>query len=463
MVLAIRPEVYPPSSGRTYKTKLTTTTFTIHLAGNGRPYVAGPTARKPRQPVNGRETRWLSGKDIIMKITHITMHQGRLRFNPGPSLQRMGYKSKILKHDDGSYFSQGEALDWSNALCRELAQKRKDNSITRTNRRGQRRQATLHTVTNMFDDWFTNNPRFSKQGIDIGKRQEQPLSPATLRDYKQKARVIQNHAPLIWQSDIAALDKIIIRGMFNDIWQQAGLASANGAVRALSAALSWTLENRSSSINVNPVLGLRFPSPKKNPRFASKAEIRALIEAADSLGLPEIGDAVMLGLWTAQRQGDRLNFEHRGKINGRWHFRQSKTGAIVAVPPSPELDQRMEQSRLRRHKAKIINPRVLLSEKLWRPFNADYYRKQFARVRNKAQEKSPLLKGFCDKDLRSTAITWMGLAGVDIPQICAVSGHTLQSANNILKHYLAMHPEMADTAIAKMVTWYEQDGDVEQW
>lgn len=40
-------------------------------------------------------------------------------------------------------------------------------------------------------------------------------------------------------------------------------------------------------------------------------------------------------------------------------------------------------------------------------------------------------------DLRGTAVTLLAAAGVAIPQICAVTGHTLQSATRILEKYMA--------------------------
>lgn len=56
------------------------------------------------------------------------------------------------------------------------------------------------------------------------------------------------------------------------------------------------------------------------------------------------------------------------------------------------------------------------------------------------------------------AATWMALAGATIPGIISVSG---QTATRILKHYLARHPEMADSAIGKMLAWYEGGGETE--
>ncbi|HHV67979.1 MAG TPA: hypothetical protein GXX48_10110, partial [Ochrobactrum intermedium] len=78
-------------------------------------------------------------------------------------------------------------------------------------------------------------------------------------------------------------------------------------------------------------------------------------------------------------------------------------------------------------------------------------------------EISPLisLHDLQDLDFRDTSVTWMALAGATIPEIISVTGHTAESATRILRHYLARHPEMADSAIRKMVSWYEADGETE--
>lgn len=75
----------------------------------------------------------------------------------------------------------------------------------------------------------------------------------------------------------------------------------------------------------------------------------------------------------------------------------------------------------------------------------------FAEVRDCAAKKVPTLSDFHDQDLRDTAVTWMGLGGATVPEIISVTGHSADSATTILKHYLAHHPEMADSAIGKMI------------
>ncbi|MFG1344433.1 hypothetical protein V5F59_06035 [Xanthobacter autotrophicus DSM 431] len=40
----------------------------------------------------------------------------------------------------------------------------------------------------------------------------------------------------------------------------------------------------------------------------------------------------------------------------------------------------------------------------------------------------------------------------------SITGHAFVSINQVLRHYLATHPEMADTAIGKLLAWMEETG-----
>jgi len=70
----------------------------------------------------------------------------------------------------------------------------------------------------------------------------------------------------------------------------------------------------------------------------------------------------------------------------------------------------------------------------------------------------PTLEDLHDQDLRDTAVTWLARAGCDAILISSITGHELASIRSILKHYLGLHPELARTAIGRMVTWMEGQG-----
>ena len=54
-------------------------------------------------------------------------------------------------------------------------------------------------------------------------------------------------------------------------------------------------------------------------------------------------------------------------------------------------------------------------------------------------------------DLRGTAVTRLALAGASVPEIAAITGHSLQNVEKILKaHYLGGRNELAEQAILKL-------------
>lgn len=400
-----------------------------------------------------------------IKHPHVTWRDGRPRFSPGPELRAAGHKGKDLRHDDGTWFSRGECVDWSAKFVRELAKKPAAGTA-----RVQPARPVAYTVAQMFEDLW-RSPKF-RPG------EAKSHSPATVRDYQQRASVIERDHSLIWNAPVDLLTRPHIYAMYEALWQKRGLSTARQCVLTLSTAISGAMRRGRARRTDNPCLGLKMETPDPRIRFATRAELAALIAAADTLGRPEIGDAIVLAVWTGQRQGDRLALTHRAMLNGRRIFRQSKTGAIVAIRDVPELSQRIEASQRRRAAARATAllaastaeergaielrfAHVILDERRWVPFLGQHYTHTFADVRTEAAKKVATVADFHDQDLRDTAVTWMALAGATIPEIISVTGHTAESATRILKHYLARHPEMADSAIGKMLVWYDDNGETE--
>ncbi len=85
----------------------------------------------------------------------------------------------------------------------------------------------------------------------------------------------------------------------------------------------------------------------------------------------------------------------------------------------------------------------------------DYYRHLVEDIRASATKICPSVADLRDQDLRDTAVTWLALAGCDIWEICLITGHSFKTAAEVLKHYLAIHPDMATSAMNKMHIWYE--------
>lgn len=459
---------------------------------------------------------------------HVSWRDGRPRFQPDQNLRSEGYKGTNLCWPDpapqgwrpvdlnsgdknaGRWFSKGEAVDWSDAFCKGLKQKAKQRAkAAPAGSAKPARRAVIYTVGDLCEDWQKSKKFIQPEDPAEARRQRAAriiYAPKTITDYKQKLGIIERHDPSLWASPVDALDQPIMFGLYEELVTASGLSQARGSIATLSIALSWGRRRGkfifASNQGVNPCQGLGMKTPPPRVRFGRRNEIETLVAVADHLKWSEMGDMILLGVWTGQRQADRLQMVDKGLLNRRRIFRQAKTGAIVAVLQAPELETRLEASQARRKAAGIVNPRVVLDEQLWQPFpdDGDRYRKRFAELRELAAKgimneaatealqakwraegrnsEPPVvwivkpcpsllgdpetgLQALQEGDLRDTAVTWMALSGATVPEIISITGHTPQSATRILRHYLAQHPEMADSAIRKMVEWYEADGETE--
>ncbi|MCK8781123.1 hypothetical protein M0654_14140 [Rhizobium sp. NTR19] len=390
---------------------------------------------------------------MTIKIKHVEWRDGRPRFRPGKAMQAMGYKSADLKHADGRWYSQGEALDWSNNLVAELEQRRLNEPMVTAPPASIAaptviQKVSVYPLSRLMEDWL-RSPRVLTK------------APATVKDYKQKARVLENWDPDLWASEVAALDQVICFGLYEELWQAKGLATARGAMTILGMAIKWGMRSgRVKGLTINPARDLDMQQPPPRARFITREEFDHLVKTAEGPPFRRIDFADMLycGVWTSQRQYDRLHLQLGAFKNGRFVLRQNKTGAIVNPPVAKPYQKRLDAAAIRRKEQGKLSPFAHLNEATWQPWNHWTYRNLFSEIRAKAGETMPSCKTIMEKDLRATGVTWMALAGNTLPQICAVSGHSLQGAHMILKHYLALHPEMATTAIGNLVTWYDGGG-----
>jgi integrase len=412
---------------------------------------------------------------LTVSITHVAWREGRPRFVPGPKLRKIGFKGEDLRHGDGNWFTAAEAKTWADAKEREIAARRQAVVAARVTKRrlaplSSARAAAL-TVGDLFDVYF-QSPRMKGEAVSDGKRRQKAAAPATIRDYRKKADALAKFDEAIWAAPAEALSKPIVYDLYERMWTRQGLATARGAIAVLSAALSWGLKRGKIRMPANPCEKLGMEMPDARLRCLSPAEVRHIVAAADALGRPEIGDAIVMGVWTGQRQKDRLELVDRGLIDGRRVFQQSKTKAVVEIRQAPELEARLTRSRARREDWKVQPLELIVDEKTREPFKGDWYRHVYAQVRAAAVagvrdamtgawivEPMASLADARDQDLRDTAVTWLARAGCTHAEIGQITGHSDQSIQSILRHYLSRHREMGDNAIAKLLAWYEGQGE----
>ncbi|MBS7553507.1 hypothetical protein KHC23_07585 [Ancylobacter dichloromethanicus] len=436
---------------------------------------------------------------LTIRIPNVSWREGRPRFNPGPKLRKLGYRGEDLRHPGGAWFTPQEAAEWAQARADEVAGRRR--AKAQTGRLPALRRPRHQTLQGLADEWF-ESPKF-KGGTVKGKRVEAGLSPVTSADYKGKLASLWKYDPALGQEPPPAITPQLAQAIFDRMWEDRGLAAARSAVAVLSSLWKWAKARGRGGISINPWIGLEKPMLEPRLCVWEDHEIAAMVAAADAWARPEIGDAVLFGLFTGQRQNDRLAYERAGTDDAkRLVFRQSKTGAIVAIPATPQLAARLEAAERRRFSKPLVGrpegkePQaeadararrlVIVDETARRPFLRDWYKHVFTRVREVAArglvenddgtlrigperpnggenwrlQPCPSVATKRDQDLRDTAVTWLARAGCNELQIASITGHSLASIHNVLKHYLALHPEMADTAIGKMVAWMEQRGSV---
>lgn len=402
---------------------------------------------------------------VVISIKHVAMREQpdgtyRPRFVPGASLRKLGYKGRDLKTEAGQWFNVEQARDFARKISEEIEARRKAKA---SGKRLPRPAAPAFLILSTLFDEFEEAAHMQPERA--GRAGVKRLAPATVRFYKQNRAVLTAFDAEIMTAPVAAIRKSTLIGLFEKLAEAKGIHTARAVIATLSAVFSHA--ERRERIAVNPATRLKLAPAPARIRVGSLEEMRALIQAADLTGRHEIGDAIMLGLFTGQRQADRLALIDGRLVEGRLYFRQDKTGAVVMLPPAQQLIARLESMRERRRATRVNWPHVVIDETAGRPFKREWFSKCFASVRAAAVAgiegklaPTPSLADFRDQDLRDTAVTWLANAGCTIPEICAITGHSEQSATQILKHYLGRHPEQADNAIGKLVKYLDGKGGI---
>lgn len=376
----------------------------------------------------------------------------RPRYNPGPLARRRGEQGRDLKHPDGRWYSLEDVVAWCKTRAENPAALAPPAEAD-------------HSVDALLRDWLASDDvKALAEATQDGYAQcadavrFAPQTPEDRKAGKRRTREEFSKAP------VAAIDAAEVKDFYLYLKSARGWHQALACIAALRAAWSWARTDTRWRLKYNPCRELGLARPPGRIVIYADAEIRALVAAADAMGRASIGDAILLGLFTGQRQGDRLLLEDGGLADGRRQLRQAKTGAVVAIPETPQLRARLEAARARVAEIKLERgtrpSAIVVDEATGLAYKANTYRHVFADVRARAVADggSNALAAKRDQDLRDTAVTWLARAGCTLPEIAAITGHSPRSIHDILKHYLALTPELADSGIAKLVAWMDKEG-----
>jgi integrase len=259
------------------------------------------------------------------------------------------------------------------------------------------------------------------------------LAERTRTDYVAKIRLIER---TFGDFPLAALTDRRTRGVFmawRDKLATTSRRQADYTWVVLARILSWALDRGLIAGNPCEKGGRLYRGSRADKIWTAHDEAAFLSKAPRHLHL-----ALILALWTGQRQGDLLRLPWSGYDGTHIRLRQSKTGARVLIPVGKPLKAALDAMPKR--------STVILTTTDNKPWTEDGFRSSWRKACAAAG-----ISGLTFHDLRGTAITRLGLAGCTEAEIAAITGHSLRDVGAILDaHYLHRDPAFAESAIHKL-------------
>jgi integrase len=234
---------------------------------------------------------------------------------------------------------------------------------------------------------------------------------------------------------LAALSDKRIRGEFKS-WRDTFAQTprkADYAWTTLARIMSFAKDR--GLIETNPCeRGGRLYEADRTDKIWSEDDLAALLAVAPA----EIEIALLLALWTGQRQGDLLRLPWSAYDGTHIRLRQSKTGRRMIVPVGQPLKALLDRTERR-------SP-IILTNTYGRPWTSDGFRTSWGKTCTKAG-----VKDLTFHDLRGSAVVRLALAEATVPQIATFTGHSLKDVEAILDaHYLGRDVKLAEAAVKKL-------------
>lgn len=424
---------------------------------------------------------------------------GRPRWEPGPGLRKAGWRGLDLKDERGQWHSEGASIDQARAVNQAVAAWRAGQLVNpafeaiapagaaATPALSRQQKLDRRSIGALIDAYLASKEfKGAPTKVNGVTVMSGGLAVSTQKEYASKlSRLVDVLAGYVVQpaddappEEIAAYERerAEIRAMSIDVlepppfdapdkpllylayWkmrEKAGHHMANGTLRVASAWLDWCMRiERAARLNAAKLVDMQEAPGRL--RVGSWDELAALLEAADALGLPSIGDAVVLGVDLSWNQGDRLALtwdkiskEHRVRGVRRKTGRAGETRLLEPLGIARLAKIRARQAAL--YGEGNTHTHVIVCERTGAPWKSDHYRHAFAEVRAKAAESAPSCATLNDQDLRDTAVTMAYEAGLTEAEIASRTLHSLKRIREILDaHYGEITRTVGDNGAKKL-------------
>jgi integrase len=270
-------------------------------------------------------------------------------------------------------------------------------------------------------DWFIDKYRASDRFKKMGRKSQ-----------KIYERWLDQYSADWGRLHISAITRRVVVDLVDSIESK---SNRSHAVAALSAVIEIA---RYYGLKVdNPTHRLRLDRDKPRDQYWLPADEARFLETCATLA-PEIAVPLrrtfFLLLYTAQRPVDVLAMPWPG---GEWiKLRQEKTRALVDFPI---------HRNLRAELAGVARDGVLIAGWKGSPlYRYQQFREAFRECCTLAQ-----LHHLQARDLRRTAVVRLAEAGAEVPEIAALTGHTIARTQQIIDTYYVRTRQMAQNAITK--------------
>jgi integrase len=268
------------------------------------------------------------------------------------------------------------------------------------------------------------------------------LSIKTKKDYLRYMKMIEEE---FGDMPIAALEQPGARGEFKS-WRDTmadNKRKADYAWTVLARILSVAKDRGRISINPCERGGRLYESGERLDKVWTESAISQMIATASE---PLI-NALVLALWTGQREGDLLTLPWSAYDGTYITLVQSKSirhgkvakGKRVKIPVGPILKERLDAM------PKVST--IMLTNTRGQPWTEDGFRSSWG----KAFDKARINEDLTFHDLRGSAVVRLALAECTVPEIATFTGHSLKDVEAILdKHYLGRDVKLAESAMKKL-------------
>jgi site-specific recombinase XerD len=260
------------------------------------------------------------------------------------------------------------------------------------------------------------------------------LASKTQRSYEQGIGLLTSWSKERRHPPINGLQTRHVRELLSTIERP---AMRHLAYRTLRLLLSFAVAE--GHIERNPARGLRIKGASPREIYWTINQLAALHRTALANERPSLALAAHLALNLGQREGDVLRLAWSQYESGTFTLRQHKTRRLISIPATAELCLVLAG-------APRASPTIVISETTAQPYKEDHFRHEFARIR----ELAGLPTSLRFMDLRRTAVVRLAEAGCSIPEIAAVTGHTIDRTARILEAYLPRTAPMARAAVSRL-------------